>query len=129
MNLIQWNESFSVNNLLIDNQHRNLFKLTNNLILNSNAKVNSEIISETLHDLILYAKTHFKDEEELLKKHHYPKFSEHKTMHENFIYEIAMFCEDVVNRKTTVAEDMINYLVNWIFNHTCKDDQDYKNYI
>ena len=66
METIRWSENISVNNYVIDNQHKYLIELTNNLILNSNAKVNSEIIGETLTKLYKYFKVHFMDEEALL---------------------------------------------------------------
>jgi len=129
METIQWSESISVNNYEIDNQHKNLFQLTNNLILNSNAKVNSEIIGETLQKLIKYIKEHFKDEEELLEKCNYPKLEEHKKEHKKFVLKIVSFCNDVLCGKSTVTEEMIRFLVDWLSVHTSVNDQDYKNYI
>lgn len=128
METIQWSESISVNNYEIDNQHKNLIQLTNNLILNSNAKVNSEIIGETLQKLLKYIKEHFKDEEELLEKCNYPKLEEHKKEHKKFVLKIVRFCKDVLDGKSTVTEEMINFLSGWLLNHTSVDDQDYKNY-
>jgi len=57
MEIIKWSEGISVNNYEIDNQHKYLFQLTNNLILNSNAKVNSEIIGEKLQKLYKFITT------------------------------------------------------------------------
>jgi hemerythrin len=104
METIQWNESISVNNSDIDNQHKNLIQLTNNLILNSNAGVNSEIIGETLQKLLKHIKQHFKDEEELLEKSNYPKLEEHKKEHKKFVLKIVQFCKDVLDGKSTVTE-------------------------
>ena len=129
METVQWSESISVDNYEIDNQHKNLIQLTNNLILNSNAKVNSEIIGETLQKLLKYIKEHFKDEEELLEKCNYPKLEEHKREHKKFVLKIVRFCKDVLDGKSTVTEEMINFLSGWLLNHTGIDDQDYKNYI
>jgi len=129
METIQWSESISVNNSEIDNQHKNLIQLTNNLILNSNAKVNSEIIGETLQKLLKHIKQHFRDEEELLEKCNYPKLEEHKKEHRKFVLKIVGFCKDVLDEKSTVTEEMINFLSGWLLNHTNVDDQDYKNYI
>lgn len=129
MNLIEWTEDISVNNYLIDSQHKKIFSITNDLIINCSEEADITIISEALHELIKYTKTHFKDEEELLAKHNYPKLNEHKEKHEEFVYEIAMFCGDVMENKENVNIDMIEYLTEWVLNHTSKDDQDYKNYL
>jgi hemerythrin-like metal-binding protein len=129
METIQWSESISVNNYEIDNQHKHLIQLTNNLILNSNAKVDSAIIGESLQYLLKYTKDHFKAEEELLYKHNYPKLEEHKKEHKKFLLQIVCFIKDVLHAKSTVTEEMINFLVDWLLNHTSVDDQDYKSYI
>jgi hemerythrin-like metal-binding protein len=129
METIKWSESISVNNYEIDNQHKYLIQLTNNLILNSNAKVNSEIIGETLLKLYKYIKEHFKDEEALLDKFNYPKLEEHKKEHRKFVLKTVKFCKDVLDGKSTVTEEMISFLSGWILNHISVDDQDYKSYI
>jgi hemerythrin-like metal-binding protein len=129
METIQWSESISVNNYEIDKQHKYLIQLTNNLILNSNAKVNSAIIGESLQNLLKYTKDHFKAEEELLYKHNYPKLEEHKKEHKKFLLQIICFIKDVLHGKSTVTEEMINFLVDWLLNHTSVHDQDYKSYI
>lgn len=129
MEAIKWTESISVNNSNIDSQHKHLIRLTNNLILQSNAKANSCIINESLSELLIYAKEHFRDEEKLLKEHNYPKLEAHRKRHEKFIYKIAMFCKDVIDGKDTVTEEMIRFLADWLLTHTSVDDQDYKKYI
>lgn len=118
MESIQWSESISVNNYKIDNQHKYLIQLVNNLILNSNAEVNSEIIGETLQNLLKYTKDHFKDEEALLSIYNYPKLEEHKKEHKKFLLKIVGFCKDVWQGKSTVTEEMISFLVGWLLNHT-----------
>ena len=129
METIQWNDQISVNNFEIDNQHKYLIQLVNNLIMNSNAKVNSAIIGESLQNLLIFTREHFRDEEILLAKHNYPKFEEHKKEHKKFVKIIAGFCKDVLHRKSTVTVEMISFLVDWFLNHTSVNDQDYKCYI
>jgi hemerythrin-like metal-binding protein len=129
MERIRWDDRISVNNFEIDNQHKYLIQLVNTLILNSNAKVNSAIIGESLQNLLKYTKEHFHDEEILLDRHNYPKLEEHKKEHKKFVLEIAGFCKDVLHGKSTITEEMISFLVYWFLNHTSVNDQDYKSYI
>ncbi len=129
MDLLKWNESLSVENIVIDNQHKGLFDLTNNLILEYKDDINSPLIGETLSSLLRYAKKHFKDEERLLREVKYPKLEEHEKMHIDFIFKIAMFCKDVLNGKSSVVNEMIEYLTDWLINHTSSADLDFKNYI
>ena len=76
-----------------------------------------------------YSRKHFKEEEKFLQQVGYSKLEEHKQMHIDFILKIAMFCKDVMDRKTDVTKEMINYLVSWLVNHVSREDQDFKNEI
>jgi hemerythrin-like metal-binding protein len=82
-----------------------------------------------LTKLYRYIKEHFEDEEALLEKFNYPKLEEHKKKHRKFVLKIVRFCKDVLDGKSTVTEEMISFLVDWLLNHTSVDDQDYKSYI
>lgn len=129
MKLLEWNEKLSVDNNVIDNQHKELFELTNQLIAEYNNDINSPLIGETLRDLLQYTKRHFKQEERLLKKVGYPKLKEHEKMHVDFVFKIAMFCKDVMECKPDIVEEMIEYLTDWLVNHTSEADLDFKNYL
>lgn len=129
METLQWTEKISVNNEKIDDQHKKLIDLTNELILHSNAAPNSQIVNETLYELLKYTKYHFQDEEELMEKFNYPKLDEHKKKHREFVRQIAMFCEDVIEGKATVTNEILKFLTEWITQHTSIEDMDYKNYI
>lgn len=126
---IIWTEGLSLNNETIDNQHKHLFKLTNELIDHSDADAHSEVLNDILYELLQYIDSHFSDEEALLAQLNYPKLEEHKRIHRSFTRKIAMFCKDVVNRKAHIAEELLTFLSAWIKQHTTIDDQDYKNYI
>lgn len=126
---VEWSDELSLNNENIDAQHKNLFALTNELIKHSDADAHSEIINETLYELLQYIDIHFAEEEELLEKVNYPKLEEHKKIHRSFTRKIAMFCRDVVKGKAHIAEELLVFLTEWIRQHTSIDDQDYKNYI
>ena len=127
-NLINWNDSYSVGNTEMDEQHKKLIELINDLILHSNAAPESKIVNETLYELFKYTRYHFQDEEELMQNLNYPNLEEHKKSHKNFIYKISMFCMEVMDRKATVTEDILKFLTNWIVEHTMLDDQDFKKY-
>ena len=129
MEILKWNDSLSVKNENIDSQHKKIIELTNNLIKNSNASYNSEIVSETLRDLLLHYRTHFQDEEKLLKEKNYPKLDEHIKIHEKFIYDVAMFCKNVIEMDNTLTIKLTKFLVDWVVEHVSVDDQDYKKYL
>ncbi|WP_372644083.1 bacteriohemerythrin [Ancylomarina sp.] len=129
MEIIQWSEKISVNNTIIDRQHKKLIELINELSKHSNERANSKVINETLSELLKYTLLHFNDEEEFMKRANYPKLNEHKKKHKEFSLKIALFCTDVQKNKATVTQELLQFLVDWLVQHTSVDDQDYKNHI
>ena len=66
MEKIMWDETFSVGVRDLDAQHKQIIILVNTLIEMSDAKVDSEIISDTLTKMTQYAIDHFKKEEQYM---------------------------------------------------------------
>lgn len=112
----------------IENQNKRLMEITNNLILHSDGNSNSELINETLTELLKYKKVLFQVEE-VMKRYNYPGIDKHKKIHRQFGFRIAMFCNDVMDRKTGVTEELIKFLLDWQILHTSVDNSDYKIYI
>ena len=61
MEKIAWDESFSVGVRVLDAQHKQIVIMVNTLIEMNEAKVNSEIISDTLTKMTKYASDHLKE--------------------------------------------------------------------
>lgn len=129
MKIIQWNERISTNNFKIDNQHKKLIDIVNNLSELIKIDSNSKILNETLSELLKFSITHFKDEEELMRQTNYPELDQHIKKHKDFSLKIANFCSDVQNNKTNITEKLLEFLVNELMVHTNIDDQNYKNHI
>lgn len=129
MKLIEWNESLYVGNATIDEQHQQIIRLTNNLIQHSNAECSSELISESLTELIKYYRTHFVTEENFLRERNYPKLDYHISLHTQFIKEVALFSKDVLDKDKSVTHRIIKFLIKWVVNHVTTEDQDYKKYL
>lgn len=129
MGEFKWEDCLNLGNVLIDSQHRNLFRLTNKLLDYSKDDFNSEVVGETLSKLLLYARDHFMEEEKLLEKNNYPKLEEHKQEHTNFIYKVTMLATDVMEGNTDITYEILDFLQEWLVNHICKTDQDCRNYL
>ena len=125
---IEWNSSFSVGVKLLDKQHSQIIDMINLLIENSELSVNSEIISDTLDKMINYAKTHFKTEENLLKQYGYPELITHKQEHTQYLYKISFLCEREVICKSTVPNELLDYLIYWWTKHILNSDMKYKSF-
>ncbi len=129
MEEIKWTEDLSVNNQIIDNQHKKLFKIVNKIIASAKDEKNPNLYKIHFNDLIEYTQTHFKDEESLLKSHNYPKIEEHIKVHKQFVRKIADFYKDILMKNFNVRIEMTEFLTGWWVNHVSTSDQDYKKYI
>lgn len=129
MDVIKWTENLSVNNALIDYQHKELIRLLNRLIINRDAENQQILVGEILSDLLSYIKKHFTDEEKYLRKQKYPDIEKHIKIHQQFSYKIGEFCLEVIEGRNTVSDDMIVYLSNWLIEHIGIEDQAYKAHI
>ncbi len=126
---LKWTENLSVGYDKIDQQHQHLFQLANELFLHSDADSHSEIVSNTLYELIKYTKYHFSDEEAFFESLGYPNVKEHKEKHYAFLLKMATLSSDVVEGKSGVTRELVDYLYHWLKEHTSSCDQEYKEFI
>lgn len=87
--MIEWNDSFTLNNPLMDKQHKKIFALIKKISLlvqsmESNiADEHKRALKVALIELVDYCKTHFRDEEEYLKRMNFPLLKDHEESHES----------------------------------------------
>ena len=124
--MICWTQEYSVNNEVIDGQHRGLFKILNELD-QCIEKKEYQRMSNILTDLEVYALFHFSDEENAMEKWGYPDFNKHKKEHEEFGTTVQDFNKKTLE-ESAVCKEVLNYLLNWITNHIKVSDQAYTPY-
>lgn len=125
MNLYDWKDSYSVEINSIDDDHKGLFRIINQLFdAMSHGKARS-LLDETLHQLIDYTKTHFRREEIYFATTNYPETLEHKLQHEMFIERIVALKKDFENGDKEISIELIKYLSDWLINHILISDKRY----
>lgn len=129
MELIKWTNEYSVGVEEIDNQHKGLIILINELFtLMSEGKAKSKL-NEIFDHLTNYTKIHFKTEEIMLYKFAYKDLDSHKQEHKNFIEKLKDFKKEFETGKVTISIEILNFLKNWLINHICISDKNYSSYI
>ena len=81
MKRIIWTDNFSLGVGVIDEQHKRLIDMINQLIDAENVAANSETVSDLLDAMTKYSKEHFRTEEGLLAKYGCPLLDEQKRDH------------------------------------------------
>ena len=120
-----WDESYSVEVAMLDEQHRILFDMINALDEAADSSEESQSVTAILHRLIEYADGHFADEEGLLRDHGYPEYEEHRAEHDRFVKTVSDFAEDLVERKEGLRAEMVDFLDSWIRGHIRHTDKKY----
>ena len=86
--IIEWQDGFSVKVKMIDDQHKQIIKTTNDLYQAMMDKEIEEKFDEILVRLEDYYNLHFKTEEDLMAKYNFDGIEEHKKAHHAFIEKI-----------------------------------------
>jgi len=125
MSLITWSDKYSVNIKEIDEQHKKLVGMINELhdaMLHAKSKEVSLTIINKMAD---YTKYHFSTEEKYMKKFGYPDYEAHNLSHEKFVEQVLEFKKGYESGKTGLSYDLLNFLKNWLVTHIQSSDKKY----
>ena len=131
--LFKWKDDFSVNVKEIDNQHKELFRIGSEaydiMSLKDGIDRYDEIV-EIMIELKDYAAYHLKFEEELLKKHNYDEYKDHKMQHDKFIKKVNSFdLEKADEEQRKAGMDLVMFIANWIEGHILGTDKKYTKFL
>jgi len=126
MDKIFWTDDFSVGVTALDNQHKKLVELINQLIDVSD--VDSDNFKNILEQMFNYTKEHLLYEEQLMKEHGYPEFEHHKATHLLFNKQLSNFFFDTEMKEMESPEIVLSFLQDWLTNHILKEDMKYKSF-
>ena len=94
MALFAWNDKFSVAIKELDDHHKKLIDLVNELHDGMKMGKSKLIMSSILKKLIDYTAFHFAAEEKLFEKYAYPQRNVHKSEHDAFVTKVLKFQQD-----------------------------------
>jgi hemerythrin-like metal-binding protein len=123
--LFTWNDSYSVKVNLCDAQHQKLFTIMNELADAMRVGKGSRVVSRTIGELLQYTRTHFQQEEALLRKANYPQLGPHQEMHRRFIADVELLDRQTREGHTPNSVAVLNLLRDWLVNHIQKMDKAY----
>jgi len=129
MTQITWKNSYSVNIPSIDEQHKELITVLNELYEASKNGMAQTILAAILEKLTKYSITHFQYEENLMEKHGFDKIEEHKDEHSKFIEQLQSFTVQAAKGNLILSLKTIDFLKDWLINHTLGTDHDYSEFL
>ena len=125
--IVSWSDSLSVGIEFLDNQHKHLIKLTNELYRAYIHGGNSldTVFKDTMRRVADYVRLHFATEQKLFNLINYPESVEHKKEHDILVYKVIKTLKEYEADKDFVPLDFVQFLKDWIVDHVAKSDQMY----
>ena len=129
-----WRKSYETGNTQVDDEHKEIFRMVESLVLNFDTTPTSEI-EKTITFLAEYTVDHFVHEEALMEESSYPGFDEHKKQHSDFVQEVVKLQERVNNRMNEALNsiDVKIVIASWLVDHVLGSDktmaQYYRKYV
>lgn len=132
MSLITWQDSYSVGVDLIDNDHKLLVSLINQLNDAISEDEGRDVVGSVLNVLVEYTVSHFGREELLLKKGQYPEaeFTAHHREHEKLTAQVrAIVARYYDGEIDSIDSEVLLFLKNWLTGHILGVDMKYRPYV
>ncbi len=122
---IPWSTTLSVGITSIDEQHKVLVNLINELHAAMRQRRGANVLNDVLGRLKDYTVKHFKYEEKLFAQHGYPEAEAHAQIHSKLVEKVLDFAEDIRAGRATVSMDLLRFLKSWLTDHIMGTDKKY----
>ena len=126
---IEWKDEYSVGLDSIDQQHKKLVNLINQLTTAVDYSTGEEFEREALAELVDYTKTHFTYEEGLMEDNGYPDFEAHRAQHREMIAEVEAVLAEYEEDHDAAMRHACGYLKDWLINHINGTDKQYSSFL
>ncbi|MDS4031067.1 MAG: bacteriohemerythrin [Candidatus Contendobacter sp.] len=121
--LMEWSDTLSVGVQAIDDQHKQLVAMLNEINEGIRGGWGKEARDEVLIKLVDYTLTHFATEESLMQIFGYPEENTHKKCHADLIQMVEQYIRKYNQDPNASSYDLLFFLKRWLFQHILKDDK------
>ncbi|MCG8615285.1 MAG: bacteriohemerythrin, partial [Desulfobacterales bacterium] len=123
--LMPWGDKLKIGLTSVDDQHKELVAMVNELHRAMKMKVGAKEAGSILERLAEYTVYHFKYEEDLFDTHGYPETDAHKRIHKDLVDKVLGFKDEFDSGKAALSMDLMDFLMTWLKDHILKTDSDY----
>jgi hemerythrin len=129
MSFALWDASMSTGNDLIDDHHRHLIDLLNQLYEQITTGDISVPVEKIINELIDYATYHFAAEERYMRLYKYPQVESHLNTHLEFTKKTIEYQDTLLNGENVFYTELAVFLKDWLFNHIKVVDSELGRYL
>ncbi len=125
MAIMVWNETYSVGVRELDDQHKNLIRMINEMHYAMNNDKGQEAISSIVDQMFHYMEVHFTTEEGYMQEHAYLGYIAHQKQHEEFRAKARDLRERVNSGEFVLSFEIVQFLSDWLQKHIMVTDMKY----
>lgn len=118
-----WDESYATGDLIVDDQHKQLFAMVQGFHDALVANTHKDLMIPTLERLAKYTAEHFAAEEQLMLQSNYPGYAKHKSRHEDLTRQALEVMEKYKSGQLTLPISVAQFLGNWLRHHIDNEDK------
>ncbi len=124
MIFFEWNQTLSVADPIIDDDHQTLIRLVNQFGVAASEKRDHSELEKTLLTLIEYTQTHFLREENLMASISYPKLKAHQDQHRKLMARVLDLKRELEEGRRSIAIETAELLRFWLTSHILLSDKE-----
>ncbi|MDH5388602.1 MAG: bacteriohemerythrin [Gammaproteobacteria bacterium] len=126
MALFNWSDEYSVSVLAMDNHHKKLFDIMNQMHDAMKSGTDEDVLAKFITELVDYTKYHFGEEERMLEQVHYSGIDSQKRAHVAFVDKITEYKNEADGGMAIFAVPKVSRLgIDWLKEHIISMDTKY----
>ena len=126
---IDWKESWESGEKDIDHQHREMFTMLQKIVAEKDSLKSEKDLLHKLKKLLNHIKGHFEYEEKVLREIEYPRYLQHKKIHNSLVEKTHKLQEEAKKGEISYEEVIEFMLHDLILGHILKEDTRFFTYI
>ena len=129
---ITWLSEMSVGVEVIDNDHKKLLNLINEMdfIIHADVASKKGAIESVISELIDYTIYHFDREEKLMEACGYPELERHKRVHETLKLQVQTYMDSYQQNPNSFEPKAMRIFLNlWLVDHIMSMDKEYESWM
>ncbi len=125
MQKVEWDDSYLLGIPEIDNQHKKLLSVANELYdaASGSAEKYTLRMAKVLKALTDYTVYHFGEEEKFMTRYGYQAVAQHKKEHDSFVSEVNGQIRKLGTGRREDALVFYGFVAGWVLTHIAKEDR------
>lgn len=124
MPFFAWQDRYDINISSLDEQHRGIAGMINNLYDSLEKGVyNDETVGSVLIPIVECLKYHFQTEEKMMMESNYGEYHYHKSTHDRLTDEVMLSVIKIKKGEQVNAREILTMIRDWLLTHIDEEDR------